>query len=45
MWFGTREGRFQMGCRNKCDRLDMLHGIGLTGFDTMRLQPRFLRLV
>ncbi len=36
-WWGEIEGRFKIGCSEGCERLEVLHAIGLSGTDVMNV--------
>lgn len=42
MYWGEFAGKAVLGCRNKCDRLDIAYSLGLTGYDITRVVPKFV---
>jgi hypothetical protein len=43
LWFTDREGDFKFGCREKCDRTEILALLGLDGYDVLQVRPKWLR--
>ena len=43
LWFTNEEGDFRFGCREKCDRAEILEMLGLDGYDVLRVVPKWLR--
>jgi hypothetical protein len=43
LWFTDVGGDFRFGCREKCDRAEILALLGLDGFDVLRVVPKWLR--
>lgn len=42
MYWGEYAGKPVLGCRNKCDRIDIAHSLGLTAYDIARVVPKFI---
>lgn len=42
MYWGTANTSFTIGCRNKCDRIEIVHNLGLSGYDIARVVPKFV---
>lgn len=43
LWFTDEGGEFRFGCREKCDRDDILRELGLGRLDVERVVPKWLR--
>ncbi len=43
LWFTDADGEFRFGCREKCDRQEILDLLGLDGYDVVRVVPRWLK--
>jgi hypothetical protein len=43
LWFTDDDGEFRFGCREKCDRREILELLGLDGYDVLRVVPKWLR--
>ena len=42
LWFTDEDGEFRFGCREKCDRQEILGLIGFDGYDVLRVVPKWL---
>ncbi len=43
LWFTDEGGRFRFGCREKCDKGEILSQLGLDAYDVMDVVPKWLR--
>ncbi len=45
LWWTAADGHFRFGCKEQCDRSDILEMIGLESWDIQAIRPRWLRKV